>query len=166
MRDGPGKSAGGVLCLDWRFVADTVMGGVSTGEVTIGLHRGRNAARLTGTVSLDNQGGFIQMASNLAEEGHALDASGSAGLAFDVLGNGERYEVSLRTTALDRPWQSYRAAFTAVPDWRRLELPFAAFRSHRTEVPFDPSRLRRIGILAVGRAFAVDVSVADLGFYT
>ena len=149
---------------DWEFVADRVMGGQSTGAVTQSDLTDGGTARLTGNVSLDNNGGFIQMAFDL-EDGAAFDASGWAGLTLKVRGNGERYDVRLRTTDLTRPWQSYRTEFTASADWTLLHLPFADFAAHRTEIEFDPAKLRRIGVLAVGRAFAADVTVARVGLY-
>jgi hypothetical protein len=38
-----------------------------------------------------------------------------------VRGNGEEYNIHLRTTALDRPWQSFRKSFRANPQWSVVE---------------------------------------------
>jgi hypothetical protein len=46
-----------------------------------------------------------------------------------------------------------------------LRLPFTAFEAHRTEASFDPSHLRRMGVLAIGREFHADVSVAAIRLY-
>ncbi|WGH77371.1 CIA30 family protein [Jannaschia ovalis] len=154
------------LDLDWEFVADTVMGGVSQGRVTRETVDGRDAARLTGQVSLDNDGGFIQMAADLDPYGRPVDLSAYSGLTFDAFGNGESYELRLRTADLTRPWQSYRMSFTAPPRWTRVTAPFAELDAHRTDAPFDPARVRRLGILAVGRAFAADVAITGLALLT
>ncbi len=146
----------------WTFVADTVMGGVSTGRVVAVTHAGRPAARLTGDVSTDNNGGFIQMATDLGAGGAVLDASGFRAVHMEVIGNGELYHLSLRTTDLRRPWQSYRGAFVAPKDWTTVEIPFNALMPNNTNIPFNPARLRRMGILAVGRAFAADVAVGPV----
>ena len=45
----------------WRFFADTVMGGVSSGNVEFATKDGVSFARLTGDVSTANNGGFIQI---------------------------------------------------------------------------------------------------------
>jgi hypothetical protein len=153
------------LAPKWEFVADTVMGGVSKGSVVKAVLEGREATRLTGKVSLENNGGFIQMATDLAEGGRVRDASPWIGLELDVTGNGEIYELRLRTDQLSRPWQSFRTEFQAPAGWRTLFFPFSAFEPHRTDVRFDPARLRRIGILAVGREFEADVAVAALRFH-
>jgi hypothetical protein len=153
------------LTPDWRFVADTVMGGVSTGRLTRETVAGRAAHRLTGRVSLANNGGFVQMADDLAPRGAVLDAGAWTGIAFESFGNGETYEVRLRTDAITRPWQSFRAEFTAPPVWTTHHMPFSAFEAHRTEAAFDPARLRRVGILAIGREFDADIAVTGLHLY-
>ncbi len=149
----------------WRGVSDRVMGGIS--EATVALDRidGRACLRLTGEVRLENDGGFIQASLDLAPEGGSVDASAFAGLRLLVRGNGEGYALHLRTPDNRRPWQSYRAQFTAGPAWETVELPFASFRPHRLEAPLDVTRLRRLGLVAIGRAFQADLAVAELGFY-
>ncbi|MGB3408022.1 MAG: CIA30 family protein [Jannaschia sp.] len=150
------------LSPDWEYVADTVMGGVSQGRIIREELAGRAATRLTGLVSLDNNGGFVQMAFDLLRDGSAFDASSFSGLEMEVLGNGETYDLRLRTDQLTRPWQSFRAEFVATSDWTKVRLPFDTFEPHRTGVMFDPACLRRIGVLAIGRAFEADVAVASV----
>jgi hypothetical protein len=149
---------------DWELIADRVMGGVSTGAMARETVAGRVALRMRGTVSLENNGGFLQMALDLAPGGH-VDARGWSGIELDVLGDGERYNLHLRTADVIRPWQSYRAEFTATPEWRSVRLPFTAFEAHRIDAPLDLSRLRRLGVVAIGRAFTVDVALAGARFY-
>ena len=149
----------------WALIVDRVMGGVSAGGMTREVLRGRPALRLRGTVSLENNGGFIQIALDLAPHGETIDASAWTGIEIDVLGNGERYNVHLRTADVTRPWQSYRAAFMASPVWQTVRLPFAGFAPHRLAVALDLTRLRRVGIVAIGRAFAADVAIGRMRFY-
>jgi hypothetical protein len=146
----------------WRAFTDRVMGGVSDARLKPAVVGGRACLRLTGDVRLENNGGFIQMARDLAPGGETLDASAFAAVALLVRGNGESYDCHLRTTATVRPWQSYRASFVASPEWREVVLPFAGFVPHRLEAPLDLRRLRRIGLVAIGRAFAADLSLARL----
>lgn len=153
------------LSPEWEYVADTVMGGVSTGRIIPFRDAGEPAMRLTGNVSLENNGGFIQMASDLSDPGQVFDASGYTALSFDARGNGESYAISLRTSDLQRPWQSYRAVFTATEQWQKINLPFDAFSPNNTEIPLNTRRLRRIGIIAVGRAFEADVAVKSICFH-
>ena len=145
----------------WRLFTDRVMGGVSAGSLTSELVDGRPALRLRGGVRLENDGGFVQMARDLAPGG-ALDARGFAAFELDVWGNGEAYGLHLKTKDTVRPWQSYRQGFTAEPHWQRITLPLDGFAPHRVEAPFDRSALQRVGLVAIGRAFAADVALARL----
>jgi len=149
----------------WKIVTDTVMGGVSRASLTVETLAGRPALRMTGDVCLEHRGGFIQMALDLGGEARQFDASGFHGIELCVLGNGETYGVHLRTLDLRHPWESYRHPFTAGPHWQTLKLPFTEFVAHRCTLPFDPRRLRRLGLVAIGRAFHADLGLSRLAFY-
>lgn len=82
-----------------------------------------------------------------------------------VHGNNERYNVHLRTRDNRLPWQSYRATFIATAAWETLKLPFTDFTPYRTDNPLNPSRLKRIGIVAIGREFKANVCIGRLGLY-
>lgn len=149
----------------WEVISDTVMGGRSAATLHREAVMGRMALRLQGEVSLENNGGFVQMALDLVPGGGAADASAWTGIEIDVTGNGEIYGMHLRTTAVTRPWQSWRQEFRAGPDWRQLRLPFAGFAPHRIDAALDPAALRRIGLVAIGRAFRADLSLGAIRFY-
>jgi hypothetical protein len=149
----------------WQFIADGVMGGVSQGAMARETVEGREAYRMRGQVSLENNGGFIQMALDLAPDGTAVDANQFTGIALTVLGNGETYNLHLRTADVTRPWQSYRQSFIAGTEWETHRIPFSDFAPHRIDVPFNVAKIRRIGILGIGRAFEVDLSLGGIQFY-
>ena len=149
----------------WEYVADGVMGGVSKGGMSREMFRGRMAVVLRGTVSLQNNGGFIQIAFDVRCDNAEFHAGNWDGIELDVCGNGERYDIRLRTDHLTRPWQSFRAEFTAPQGWQVLQVPFNTVIPHRTDAVFDPTKLRRIGILAIGREFQADVAVAGVRLY-
>ena len=149
----------------WQMLSDAVMGGVSAGRMSRTTLDGRPAIRMQGNVSLENNGGFIQIALDLAPDGATLDAAGFAGIALDVAGNGEEYGLHLRTSELTRPWQSYRSSFIARPTWQEFTFPFSGFVPHRTETPLNLRLLRRLGIVAIGRAFAADVAIGGVRLY-
>lgn len=151
--------------LHWRLVTDAVMGGVSRGTIKKETLEARHAIRMRGEVSTENNGGFLQITLDLAPEAGSFDAGGFTGLEIDVLGNHESYGAHLRTTDITRPQQSYRQSFVTTLDWQTLQLPFVQFMPHRIDVPFDVRRLRRIGLVAIGREFAADLAVARLAFY-
>ncbi|MEQ8585704.1 MAG: CIA30 family protein [Thalassobaculaceae bacterium] len=149
----------------WELISDGVMGGRSTGSLTRESFEGRPVLRLRGSVSLENNGGFVQIALDLAPDGGTVDASAFAGIEIEVAGNGERYGLHLRTADVTRPWQSYRQGFRATDRLRPVRLPFDGFEAHRIDTPLDVTRLRRIGLVAIGRAFEADLSVAGVRFY-
>jgi hypothetical protein len=144
----------------WQLVSDQVMGGVSAGTLSVEDAPQGRAHHMSGRVSLDNNGGFIQMAADIAPP-----PPGTKGLMLDVSGNGEQYNVHLRTSDLDRPWQSYRASFIAPDDRQEIRLDLADFEPHRTDEPFNPAKLRRIGIVAIGREFDADVWLYSIAWY-
>jgi hypothetical protein len=149
----------------WRGFSDQVMGGISEETIALATIDGRRALRLSGDVRLENNGGFIQAALDLAPAGQTRDASAFAGVLLVVRGNGERYGVHLRTPACVRPWQSYRAGFIAEAEWREIRLPFASFEPYRLTEPLDVRHLRRLGLVAIGRAFHADLAVGVIGIY-
>jgi len=150
----------------WELVADRVMGGVSNGTMRREIVEGREAIRMQGDVSIENNGGFLQIALDIALDGSSIDASQWAGIEIDVIGNDESYNLHLRTADVVRPWQSYRQSFVAAPEWRTLRLPFIEFEPHRIDAALDLSTLRRIGIVAIGRAFHADIAIGGIRFHT
>lgn len=154
------------LGMEWRAVSDRVMGGVSKSDIAIDELDGRACLHLTGDVRLENDGGFIQASLDLASADDTFDASTYRGMRLVVCGNDECYAVHLRTSDCVRSWQSYRAPFKATPGWETIDLPFSAFAPHRLVAALDLKRLRRFGLVAIGRAFTADLAVAEIGFYT
>lgn len=152
------------LGTSWRLVTDSVMGGVSNGQLTLDTIDGKACLRLRGDVRLDNSGGFVQAALDV-KGANALDASGYRGVLLEVYGNAEEYNVHLRTDDVWLPWQSWRASFKAPAGWHTVRLPFAEFTGYRIGSPLNPGRLERIGIVAIGRAFKADLCVARLALY-
>jgi len=148
----------------WRVVSDTVMGGVSQGELALNTVQGRPCLQLTGTVRLENNGGFLQASLDLGTDG-LLDASVYLGFEIDVCGNGETYNLHLRTADTGMVWQSYRASFVAPAHWQTLRLPFATFQPHRIEVPLALHRLKRMGLVAIGRQFVADLCFGRVALY-
>lgn len=153
------------LIPDWEFVADTVMGGVSTGNCQVETYKGRKATVLRGDVSLEDNGGFVQIAADLNTDGRSCDLSAWDGFELTVCGNTATYDFRLRTDALSRPWQSFRTDFVAPPEWQTVRLPFADVTPHKTDATFDAAGLRRIGILAIGREMQAEIAVTSVHLY-
>ncbi len=146
----------------WRGISDRVMGGISEARVAHERVDGSLCLRLHGDVRLDNNGGFIQAALDLSPGGGVLDASAYSAVRIQVRGNDEQYNVHLRTPDNVRPWQSYRSSFRAIDGWQTIELPFESFEPYRLQARLDVTRLRRIALVAIGRAFFADLFVRSI----
>jgi hypothetical protein len=146
----------------WEFVADTVMGGVSSGAMTFTEVGDQPLLRLTGTVSTENRGGFIQARMPLVT---ALPAD-AKGLWLKVRGNKQRYFVHLRTSGTVLPWQYYQAAFDVTEDWEIVRLSWADFKpsgGFLRDAPL-PQNIQSIGVVAFGRDHQVEIEVAQMGY--
>lgn len=147
-----------------RLVTDNVMGGVSNGEIKRGAKNGSNCVLLSGDVSTENNGGFIQAALDITSaEPEKLTMAD--GVMLKVLGNGEQYNVHLRTTNLWFPWQAYRATFKTDGQWQHITIPFKNFIPYKTSSGLNPEKIKRIGIVAIGRDFKAEICISELGFY-
>lgn len=141
------------------------MGGVSQGQHRLRVIDGRKCIHLTGEVSLENNGGFIQVALPLTGGGEPLDVSSYQGIRISVRGNNARYYIHLRSSQTQRPWQYYAAEFLATEEWRTLELPFSSFKPENLRDGLDPAKLLRIAIVGAWKEYSVDVAVSRLEFY-
>jgi hypothetical protein len=50
-------------------------------------------------------------------------------------------------------------------EWREIRLPFTRFQPYRLTEPLGVGHLRRIGLVAIGRAFHADLAISAVGFY-
>lgn len=147
----------------WRFIADTVMGGNSTGNVSFLTENKDTYARMTGNVSTQNNGGFIQFRMKLPSP---LPKS-VVGLRLVVRGNDQKYFMHLRTTGTFLPWQYYQAGFEVSRYWSEVRLPFEAFKASGNflrAVP-QPEGLKSVGIVAFGRDHEAEIEVREVGYY-
>ncbi|KAL3799974.1 hypothetical protein HJC23_007447 [Cyclotella cryptica] len=79
----------------WLGITDRVMGGVSSGSLSRETIDGRVANVLRGTVSLENNGGFVQMATDLALDPSVdmfVDASEFDGVELEIYCEGREME--------------------------------------------------------------------------
>lgn len=133
----------------WRFFADTVMGGVSLGKVRFVAEDCQMHAHMTGRVSTENNGGFMQMQLNLP----APPSEGTVRVRLIVRGKDQRYFVHLSTSCTPLPWQYYQVGFDVTRDWTGIKLPLDAFAASGAllrDVP-GTTNLTSIGIVAYGR---------------
>ncbi len=153
------------LGTQWRMFTDRVMGGLSSASSSFEVIDGRRCLRLRGSVSLENNGGFVQVALPLEQNGRFFDAGDFKGIRLWVRGNGENYHVHLRTDRTLRPWQYFGAEFPTSEKWEEIEIPFRNFKPENFNGQLNAKKLRRIGIVAIKKEFQADIAVSRVEFY-
>ena len=134
----------------WSAIDDAVMGGVSRSRLR---HDPAGHAVFEGEVSLQHGGGFASVRS----AARALGVAPARACVIEVLGDGKRYKLNLRTDdAFDGV--NYQASFEPPAGaWALLRLPLAAFvptfRGRRVAdaAALDPAFLRQVGLMIADR---------------
>jgi len=129
----------------WRNIDDVVMGGVSSSRMRID----GDVAVFEGNLSLENNGGFASVRSEVLEQ----DLAGYEGCRLRVKGDGKKYQLRIRTdSAFDGP--SYQMTFETTKDvWMEVDLPFskfvAAYRGRQlpNHPPVDAAKISTMGFL-------------------
>ena len=121
--DFSGERGTSAIGTEWRLFTDRVMGGVSDATSTLETVEGRRCMRLRGRVSLENNGGFIQVALPLARGGRPFDAGEFKGVRAWVRGNGKTYHIHLRTAQTRSPGSISARPSTLAPAGGRSNFP-------------------------------------------
>ncbi len=147
----------------WSYVSDQVMGGISQGQLVFKTQQGESIAHMTGQVSTENNGGFIQFRTSIAK-GTTATASG---VTLRVRGNGQQYYIHLRTSGTLLPWQYYQTSYQTSKQWQTINIPLDDFvaSSKWLKSKIKPGSIRSIGVVAFGRDHSADIQVAEIGFY-
>ena len=146
----------------WNYVADTVMGGISTGSVEFKTIEGEAIAVLTGNVTTENNGGFIQIRRDLRR----VDLDNANSIKLIAKGNNQKYFVFLRTTGTKLPWQYYQFEFTVNENFNEFILPINEFKKSGMLMSnkVNPKKITSIGIVAFGRNHYANISIKELEF--
>jgi len=147
---------------DWSAIDDRVMGGISASRLR---SDGSGHAVFEGVVSLESGGGFASVRSRPMN----LAARGATAYVLDVLGDGKRYKLNVRT---DDGFDglNYQASFDPpAGTWTAIRLPMAGFRatfrgrSVSGAPPLDPATVRQIGfVIADGQAGPFSLAVRSI----
>ena len=148
----------------WCFVTDKVMGGISKGSLDFKKENEIYFYRMTGELSLENNGGFIQFRTKI--ENHPKEKN-YKGVRLRVRGNNNEYAIHIRTKYLLLPWQYYESTFQATDEWSTIELPFSSFEKSNFYQPSSVSSqdIKTIGIVAIGREFEAQIDLASIELY-
>jgi monofunctional biosynthetic peptidoglycan transglycosylase len=144
---------------EWQVVNDGVMGGVSDGRFRI---TERQTLEFSGTLSLENNGGFASVRSRPRTLG--LQTGGT--LVVRMRGDGREYQLNLYSSGRMRAF-SYRAPLqTRSGEWIEVAVPLDRFeatsfgRVLRGAGPVDPRSVTSIGFLLAEKTpgpFALEV---------
>ena len=147
----------------WEFIADGVMGGLSYGSVRFNYVEKNDVMTLSGTVSTENNGGFIQARRKLSVD----KTRDYQGIMLTVRGNGEGYFLHLRSFWTLLPWQYYQAGFKTASNWQKVAIPFSAFKPSSRVLPNNIASkdIKSLGVVAFGRDHEASVTITDIRLY-
>jgi hypothetical protein len=120
---------GGFILLDasvmktadrWRIVNDDVMGGVSSSRAVIRDKR----ILFSGSVSLENNGGFASLRSQIKN----YDFAKFSGIEIRLKGGGKLYSISMKETPYFTGYSFTSTFETKENDWTVLQIPFDKFK--------------------------------------
>lgn len=149
----------------WTTVNDPVMGGRSTSAVTFG----DGGLVFSGTISLDNNGGFASARGPVDPE-IGRRATGATSLSVRALGDGKTYLLKVET---GQPWSYVQRFSTAAGVSRTYDLPVGGFQPVGRFLdpvpgvpPLDPSAISRVAIYILDKQegpFQIVLSAIDAG---
>ena len=143
------------------------MGGKSEMSTAIMQEDGRRFIRMSGDVSVKNNGGFIQTRLKLASGLGTFDASDYRGIRLRVRGEGTGYYIFLRTSSTVFPWLHYKAPINTGEGWTTVDIPWSEVEKGDFGSPgkFKPSKLKSLALVAYGRDFRAEVDLQEIGLY-
>jgi hypothetical protein len=151
----------------WEDFTDQVMGGASEGSSSLMQENGELFLRLSGDVSLKNNGGFIQTRMRLASGFNVYNAADYDGVRLTIRGKGEGYYLFYRTSGTFFPWLYYSASVRLSDQWQIIDIPWNAVQKgdFGSLGKFTPSKLKSIALVAYGKEFSAEVDLKQIGLY-
>ena len=139
----------------WELITDKVMGGKSTGNLEY-FFETSPFIRLEGSVSTENNGGFIQTRSAINIENDDFSF-----IEINVRGNPGIYFIHIRTGMTILPWQFYAGKFSVSENWKRIIVKLSDFKKSNFYQPsrFSPSDIKSIAFVAYGKDFDARLDV-------
>jgi len=145
----------------WYIMDDVVMGGRSDGHFRT---NNQNKGEFSGTVSLENYGGFSSVRYGVPEQ----KVDGYQNCTFRIKGDGKRYQLRLKSSKRDR--HSYIQHFDTSGEWETISLElnefYPSFRGRRLSMPNYPTEvLEEISFLIANNkaeAFKLELDWMDL----
>jgi len=132
----------------WRSINDGVMGGLSAG----GMSQSDEGLKFSGTLSLENNGGFSSVRRLVSE-----DLSNATGVRIQVRGDGREYQFRIRQSA-GFDGVAWRAVFSSSEEWQQIDIPLdqftPVFRGRKVPQagPVVPSGIQQIGFMLADKS--------------
>ena len=131
----------------WAVINDGVMGGLSKGklEVTTEGH-----GRFSGTVSLENYGGFTSIRCAVAD----IAVNEGSKIQLRIKGDGKDYQFRVKHKA--RAYQSYITTISTTGEWETIDIPvsdlYPSWRGQKLDMPdFDQSSINEFTFLIANK---------------
>lgn len=124
----------------WEIENDVVMGGNSTSKLS---KSDEGNALFTGSVSLENNGGFASMQYHFAPK----DISGFKTAIIHLKGDGKEYQFRIKANLKEKA--SYIHTFKTSGAWETIEIPLdkmePTYRGNKLDIPnFNANTLQEI----------------------
>ena len=148
---------------NWEFISDQVMGGVSFGSYEILNEGNLSFLKLTGFVSLENNGGFIQVRKKIK----GLKNMNFKGIKINSRGNDKEYFIHIRTKFTLLPWQYYQGKFSVNSEWQEIKINLSEFKRSGSLLPKNvkAQHIVSVAIVAFGKKHRVNLEVSEIAFY-
>ena len=123
---------------------------------------GKTIALLTGNVTTENNGGFIQIRRDL----RSINLEDINLIKLIAKGNNQKYFVFLRTTGTKLPWQYYQSEFTVNENFNEFILPINEFKKSGMLMSskINPKKITSIGLVAFGRDHSAELFIKEIEF--
>lgn len=127
----------------WEIENDVVMGGRSSSQLA--RSEAGNAV-FTGTVSLENDGGFASMQYHFAPR----DISGYSKACIRLKGDGKGYQFRVKASLTEKA--SYIHTFQTSGEWQVIEIPLSqmepTYRGNKLDLPnFNARQIQEVRFL-------------------
>ncbi len=148
----------------WFFITDKVMGGRSEGKVEIDKMQKKICYRMSGNVTTENNGGFIQIRTSIIPN---ININKFNGIYIKIFGNNKKYNLFIRTGLTLAPWQYYSFSFFSPDEWIEVKAPFDEFKKSNFYQPKKllNQKIKSIGLVAAFNDFKSDICLSEIGFY-
>lgn len=146
---------------DWQLITDQVMGGISEGYFEFLEEDRIRFIKMCGNVSLENNGGFIQVRKKINKK-NSVDFKK---ISLKARGNNLDYFVHIRTKFTLLPWQYYQAKFSVSREWKTFNLSLHDFEKSGFLLPnvINAKDIKSIALVAFGKKQEVELDVSNIG---